>query len=126
MVGINRGHAMMRILKTANMMTVAVVMLVQPPEANSQGGLIEFRVCSQDVEKVVDFMSLIFACTKVLSDSAQPPEIRSLAYRQRAYAYLLNEPPSYIDRVIADYNEAIKLHPTKASLYYDRAIAQSG
>jgi tetratricopeptide (TPR) repeat protein len=116
----------MRVLITANMLIVATAMLLQPPEARSQAGLIEFRACIQDVDMAGDFMSLIFACTKVLSDSAQPPEIRSLAYRQRGYAHLLNGPPSYRDRVIADYNEAIKLHPTKASLYYDRAIAQSG
>ena len=107
----------MRIFLTLRLMLVLVAGSFAP--ALGQTGIAEYDAC---IEKGVaatghEVDRVIFACSRLTSDSGLTQAIRSKAHIARAKAY---GSKNDIDSAIADLNEAIRLESTNAHAYLVR------
>ena len=78
--------------------------------ALGQVGVVEFETCR---DRTAPSDTRIFACSRVISDTAQPVDIIAKAYFDRANAYLAVK---QYDNALADFIQAITLKPN--SIYY--------
>lgn len=62
----------------------------------------------------------IAACSRIISESSEPPYQLAIAYNNRGLAYRAS---GEILRAFADYGEALRLNPTYARALYNRALA---
>lgn len=94
----------------ANLASVSVVL--------GQASLAEYETCFDRGNS--DMGKLLFACSRVIGDSAQPATIRSEALRIRGQSY--SNTRAY-DQALSDLTEAIRLNPTGVNAYISRGFA---
>lgn len=84
-------------------------------KGQAQGSLFEFQACQSDSTQSDE---RIFACSRIIGDSSQPPHIKSEALRNRGFAFVLK---SDLTSAMTDVNEAIKLNQNNAKAYLLRS-----
>jgi tetratricopeptide (TPR) repeat protein len=88
--------------------------------AVAQASLTELQLCLvvDDATKQRQALGVVFACTKLINDTSQPPEILAKALRERA---MYTNGPDAAERSLVDIDAAIRLMPKDGSLFFDRA-----
>jgi tetratricopeptide (TPR) repeat protein len=98
--------------KTLGMVAVAAAALAGVAGAQTQNQ--NWDMCAGD-----DADRAITACTALIRSGQENPENLSIAFNDRANAYITT---GDLDRAMQDLNESIRLNPDYATAYYNRGI----
>lgn len=101
---------------TARVVASAVVLAAVTSFANAQLSS-HWQTCTGNPG--IDWNQQIRSCTALIESGAEAKENVAIAHYNRALAY---ENKEDYDRAIADYSEAIRLHPNDADALFYRSL----